>query len=104
MEQDESKTICETIKESQKLCLQLADEKIVIMEQSERELENYIAKLNKHIEKFQSEHKGTEEQKATTDDKALEQMSGLNQRTSTLSFCLIAARVQDRDCVDSDSP
>ena len=46
----------------------MADEKIVVMEQSERELENYILRLDKHIEKFQGELKIGEEQKAVPEE------------------------------------
>jgi hypothetical protein len=81
--QEENKETYQTIKQNQKTCLQLAEEKIVIMEQSERELDNYIARLSKHIEKFQSELKVSEEQKVMSEEHLPEPGPVAVSRTST---------------------
>jgi hypothetical protein len=57
METAESKAMYHEIKEGQTQCLAYTDEKLVVVDQVEREIENYMRQIDKQIERFRKELK-----------------------------------------------
>ncbi len=56
-ESSENKKMYKEIKENQAQCLALTDEKLVVVEQSEREIENYLRQIDRQIARFRNELK-----------------------------------------------
>ena len=68
-----NKALYQEIKDNQEKCLNFADEKLVVIEQAEREIESYLLLIDKQISRFQKDMREQAiEQKVAEDESKVE--------------------------------